>query len=239
MTSPAVTTEDIELGDGHRAYLVVPENPNGSSAMFLHWFDEAPNANRSQFLDEAQQLASRGVTSILPQLTFPWHEPPTDTDHDLARIESEVSWLESAHSSLCSVNGVDRSRFVMVGHDFGAMHGLLLLREVEAAGAVLIAPTARWADWFLPFWQIQSDRFDYMRALASVDPITAISEVDAALLFQFGERDFYIAHMTALELVRAASEAKELLTYDTGHAMDLEQVRADRLNWLVEILDLE
>lgn len=228
----------MKTEDGHEFYLVVPDNPSGPAVMFLHWFDEAPNANRSQFLGEAEDLATRGVVSVLPQLTFPWHEPPTDTERDLTRIEAEVSWLEAAHSALCKVDGVDRSRFALVGHDFGAMHGLLLLRDVDAAGAVLIAPTARWADWFLPFWPIASDRYDYMRALEPVDPITVISGARTPLLFQFGERDFYIAAMTGLGLMRAAPEPKTLLSYDTGHAMDLDRIRADRLDWLSEVLDL-
>lgn len=236
---PAATVEDVKTEDGKECYLVAPDRPRGPAVMFLHWFDEAPNANRSQFLDEALSLADRGVVSLLPQLTFPWLEPPRDTDHDLAHINSEVSWLQSAYETLCKVDGVDRSRFALVGHDFGAMHGVLLLQEVEAAGAVLVAPTARWADWFLPFWPISSDRYDYMRALEPVDPISVISRLAAPILFQFGERDFYIAAMTGLGLARAAPEPKKLLTYDTGHAMDIDQIRVDRDAWLSAILDLD
>ena len=104
--------------------------------------------------------------------------------------------------------------------------------------AVLIAPTPRWADWFLPFWPISSDRYDYMRRLHNVDPITAISKADAPLLFQFGDADFYIAAMTARELYAAAPDPKQMINYSTGHAMDNETIQADRLNFLAANLDL-
>lgn len=215
-----------------------PAGPTGGAVLFLHWFDEAPNANRSQFLEEAKTLAERGVTSLLPQLTFPWRSPPTDTANDVRRIEAEVSRLESACDLLAGVDGVDASRLVMVGHDFGAMHGMGLFGTVELAGAVLIAPTPRWSDWFLRFWPIDSDRWEYMRSLHLLDPVTTVEDARCPLLFQFGSQDFYIAPMTGLELFEAAPEPKDLKTYETGHEMGLEEVRQDRTGFIERVLAL-
>ncbi len=231
-------TDEIDI-DGDEAYLVRPMVATGGAILFLHWFDEAPNANRSQFLAEAQDLAQRGVTSLLPQLTFPWRSPPSDTENDLRRIEEEISRLEGACETLVATEGVDASRLVLVGHDFGAMHGMGLFGRVDLAGAVLIAPTPRWSDWFLTFWPIESDRWDYMRALHPVDPIATVGAAACPLLFQFGTTDFYIAPMTGQELFHAAPEPKELERYETGHSMDLGAIRMDREAFIARALGLD
>lgn len=237
MTEPGV--EDIRTGDGRLLYLVHPTTGAvGPAVLFLHWFDESPNANRTQFLDEARLLAEAGVVSLLPQLSFPWDSPPTDIDRDLARLRAELDHLKACHAMLTGVEGVDPARIAMVGHDFGAMHGTLLFGEVELGGAVLMAATPRWADWFLRFWPIDSDRFDYMRALAAVDPITGVARATCPLLFQFARNDFYIAAMTGSELFQAAPEPKQILSYDTDHAMDLEEVGRDRTAFLAETLGI-
>ena len=237
MNDVSVDVDDVGTPDGHEYFLVRPSiRPSGPAVVFLHWFDESPNANRSQFLDEAKLLAEKGVVSILPQLKFPWYDSPTDADNDFGRIESEVSWLRTVHSTILDVDGVDASQIVVIGHDFGAMYGMLLLREIEARCAVLIAPTPRWADWFLRFWPISSDRFDYMRTLDQMDPVRAISTADCPVLFQFGERDFYIAAMSALELFQAAHEPKRMLSYKTGHQMELQEIQNDRTAYIFDAL---
>lgn len=228
--------DDGRLSDGTELYLVRATQASGVGVLFLHWFDEAPSANRTQFLEEAKALSRFGVSSVLPQLRFPWATPPTDIESDLAEIAEEANRVREAYD-LLRIGGVDR--IGLVGHDFGAMHGLLLLGEVPLDCAVLIAPTPRWADWFLPFWPIDTDRYDYMRRLHDVDPITAISKADTPLLFQFGDADFYIAAMTARELYAAAPDPKQVINYNTGHEMDDETSRADRLDFLATNLDFD
>jgi len=240
MTPATSHVADIVTDDGRELYVVTPEGPaSGPGVMFLHWFDEAPNANRSQYLEEARELATRGVISVLPQLAFPWQSAPTDTERDLSRIEDEVEFLRRAHRLLIDNPDVDPSRIAVVGHDFGAMYGALVLETIAARCAVLVAPTPRWSDWFLRFWPITSDRFDYMRALSRVDPIVAIPGAGCPLLFQFGSGDFYIAPMTGSELFETAIDPKQILTYDIGHAMDLEQVESDRVAFLIDHLGLD
>jgi hypothetical protein len=59
------------------------------------------------------------------------------------------------------------------------------------------------------------------------------------VLCQYGERDFYIAPMTGLELHRAAPPESELRWYDTGHDMRLPEIRADRHAFLARTLGFE
>ena len=226
------------------AYLVGPESPAtdpGPALLAWHWFDtEAPDGDRTQFLDEAVTLAGLGVTSLLPQGRFPWAAAPSGATADRAAIEAEVARLHAGLALLRTLPAVDGRRIALVGHDFGGMLAAVAAPDVpELASLVIIAATPRWADWFLPFWPIADDRLDYLRELRPVDPIERIGAVGATpVLFQFGRRDFFIAPMTGLEFRGAAPDGARLLPYDDDHGMRDPQVRADRLAFLTETLGL-
>jgi dienelactone hydrolase len=231
-------TYEAPVGGGEvEAYLVESVGrPASGGALFLQWFDpEAEDGNRTQFVSEAEQLASEGMVSLLPQQAFPWSSDPTDSQSDVERIEAEVARLRAG---LDVLEGAGASRLAIVGHDFGAMHAILLMTADRRPGAaVLIAPTPRWADWSLRFWPISEDRIDYLRALRPFDPIEQIGSLaPASLLLQFADDDFFIAGMTANELFRAASEPKDLKRYPTDHAMRDPQARADRIAFVRESL---
>jgi pimeloyl-ACP methyl ester carboxylesterase len=234
---------DARLPDAGAAYLVEPvEGGRGAGVLFLHWFDtEAPDGNRTQFLDEAVALAvDHGVVSVLPQGRFPWSSAPTDAQADATRIRDEVAAHHRAIDLLVERPDVEAGRIGLVGHDFGAMHGIVAAAEDERiASAALIAATPRWGDWFLPFWPIIGDRWDYLRALSPLDPISRIGELSPRpVLLQFARGDFYIADMTGLELHRAAGEPKELHAYDGDHAVRDPQARRDRTAFLARTLRL-
>ncbi len=226
-------------GFAEKAFLVRPGGTaNGAGALFLHWFDESPNANRSQFLAEAADLAERGIVSLLPQLMFPWASPPRSAGADIERLEAETLALRAAIEHLRTREDVDPERIAIVGHDFGAMHGVLLAAEVDPACVVMIAPTPRWADWFLRFWPIEGDRFDYMRSLDPFDPISAVKTLSAPLLFQFGRQDFFISAMAGTELFGAAKEPKLMIPYDAEHSMEVAEAKTDRIAFLTEHLGI-
>jgi pimeloyl-ACP methyl ester carboxylesterase len=233
---------DIPLED-RTAWLVEPMGGGrGAAMLWLHWFDtEAPDGNRDQFLDEASAMArDDGVVSILPQGAFPWSGAPTDAEADLARIRAEADGLRAAADLLAARDDVEAGRIGLVGHDFGAMHGINMAADDDRiAGAVLIAATPRWGDWFLPFWPITGDRWEYLRALAPVDPITRIGDLaPRPVCLQFARGDFFIADMTGLELHRAAGDPKEMHAYDADHAVRVPEARADRLAFLRRTLSL-
>lgn len=213
-------------------------DPASGGVVFLHWFDpEAPDGNRSQFVDEAVGLAaSLGVVSILPQGRFPWHSDPKDGASDTYRIlvetDDNLKALDLLHDR---VNG---NPVAMVGHDFGAMHGVLLAaQDRRVAASVLIALTPRWGDWFLPFWEVSGDRFDYLRDLHPFDPVNRIGDLaPRPVLFQFAEDDFYIAPMSGRELYHAAGEPREFRSYEADHGMRHPQAAADRSRFLADVL---
>jgi len=239
-----VRTRDVRLGSGDAsvdAYVVEPlGEPARAGILFLHWLGEH-RSDRTQFLSEAREYARMGITSVLPAGRLPWEPDPVDADTDVANIELEQRRLGAALDAL-----VDRlpngAPVALVGHDFGAMHGLLLAsRRPAFAAAVVIAATPRWGDWFLRFWKVGGDRFEYLRRLAPLDPIEAARSLTAPALWQFSSRDFFIAPMSAVELARAAPvEGGEpgIEWYVADHAMRSAKARAARRQFLVTTLGL-
>jgi pimeloyl-ACP methyl ester carboxylesterase len=249
MTDIAATTErdgarihDVRFADDAAAFLVEPlGGGRGPGILWLHWFDtEAPDGNRTQFVDEAVGLArDHRVVSVLPQGRFPWTGAPTDAAADAERIRAEVERHRAALDLLAARSDVDPARIALVGHDFGGMHGAILAAEdSRIAALVLIAATPRWGDWFLPFWQIGGDRHDYLRALEPLDPINRVGGLSPRpVMFQFARNDFFIAGMTGLEFNGAAGDPKELHAYDADHGMRDPQAALDRAAFLHVILE--
>jgi hypothetical protein len=235
-----VLVRDVLLDGAIAAYLVEPMVVDARTAapglLFAHWFDtHAPNGNRTEFLDEAVSwVRAHGGSAVLPQLTFPWAADPTGSSADRERIAADVALLRRSVDLLGARPGVDPARIGVVGHDFGGMHAIILgTVDRRPVAYALIAPVPRWADWFLPFWPIEEDRIDYLRAMRPLDPIEHIGKVaPASVLLQFGRRDFFIAPMTGLELKAASPEGTELKLYDAEHDMAADEIRADRTAFL-------
>ncbi len=123
---------DLRVADDAEAFLVEPtQGGRGPAILFLHWFDtQAPDGNRTQFVEEAVGLArEHGVVSLLPQGRFPWAGDPTDAVADAARIRAEVARHRAAVDLLAARPDVDTKRIGLVGHDFGAMHGTAARRR--------------------------------------------------------------------------------------------------------------
>jgi pimeloyl-ACP methyl ester carboxylesterase len=238
-----LTISDVVLGSGDaavEAYVVEPAaGPPRAGILFLHWLGEH-RSDRTQFLSEAGNLAGLGVRSVLPAGRLPWEPDPVDAETDIANIEVEQRRLGGALDAL--ISGLPEGAPVaLVGHDFGAMHGLLLAgrRQVFAA-VVVIAATPRWGDWFLRFWRVDGDRFDYLRGLAPLDPIEAARNLRAPTLWQFSSRDFFVAPMSAVELARAAPADGEpnIEWYTADHAMRSAKARGARKRFLGTTLGL-
>jgi pimeloyl-ACP methyl ester carboxylesterase len=238
--------EDVTLSAGDamvEAYVVGPgAGRPRAGILFLHWLGEH-RSDRTQFLSEARELAVLGVRCVLPQGRLPWGPDPLDAATDAANIELEQRRLGAALEAL--IDGLPAGALVaLVGHDFGAMHGLLLAARSAAFGAVVIvAATPRWADWFLRFWKVEGDRFDYLRRLAPLDPIESARRLRATVLWQFSDRDYFIAPMSAVELARAAPVPEgtdpAIEWYAADHAMRSAKARASRRAFLRRELRLD
>src|SRR5690349_14628697 len=53
-------------GGRTEAYLIVPAKP-AAGILFVHWYEPPdPTSNRTEYVEEAVELAGRGVVSLLP-----------------------------------------------------------------------------------------------------------------------------------------------------------------------------
>jgi hypothetical protein len=223
------------------AYLVRPaEGPIVAGILYYHWLElRADDSNRTEFLAEAKRMAKRGVCALLIQGDLPWLRDPSGPRTDRELIVQEMRGL-SAGLDLLSQSGVGTGPIAVVGHDFGAMFGVLLVLEDRRPSAyLLMAATSRWGDWFVPYWDIAESRDEYDAAMAGIQPIDAVARAaPAALLFQFARRDhLFVPIPLAEQFFDTASEPKELRWYSCGHRMN-HLAEREREAWLAERLGL-
>jgi dienelactone hydrolase len=247
-TIQEITFPSVSGGAPIEAYLVRPANGEGRYAgvLFVHWFGPpAPTSNRTQFLDEAKMLARRGTVSLLVS-TF-WSDPARyrarrwETDFD--NSVSQAKDLRRALDVLLVQGGVDSQRIAYVGHDYGAMFGMLISAvDPRPKAYAFIAPAPRFTDWYL-FGSSSgvpegAAKTDFLARFAPIEPINVIGRTKASVFFQFGEVDRYTPRKDFIDLYLAAPASKRMATYTTGHEMTEEIIRHDRMTWLAEQLGL-
>ena len=241
-----MTVEDISVDQAALpACLVRPDDAAPGAhpgIVFFHWLENgSPTSNRTEFLEEAKSLAEDGVVSILVDGSFPWHSAPESIAHDTEALESDLDMLRKAYEALLAQRAVDPARTMFVGHDSGSMYQSVVFADDERPLAlVMMAPTARWADWFAKYWRITDDADAYSAALAPHDPIAALPKVaDRPILLQFADNDQYVAAEVALEIAQAAGDNAEVRNYDVGHDLEDERARADRISWVKNVLGMD
>ena len=146
----------IQTPFGYRrvAELISPENEGSYAAiLYMHWYEpESENSNRSQFKDEAAEMARGGAVCLLAETL--WSDPDffiKRTQHDdVQNSIEEVVNIRRATDLLLSQPNVDTRRFAYVGHDFGGMYGVLAgSLDQRPAHYVVMAATPRFPDWYL------------------------------------------------------------------------------------------
>ena len=203
------------------AYLVVPlqEGPF-AGIVFLHW----GLGGRAEFLDEAVDLAARGVVSILISAPGPTFSSVADQIYIRQVVDAR-----RAVDVLASLPEVDVARLGYVGHSYGAVWGGVLAGVERRIKAYVLM-----AGWARPSLYMETDA-----PTPRLDPIHYIGHAaPAALFFQFARADEYITERAALEYFTAASEPKLMEWYDGGHELN-EPARLDRAAWLATQLGLE
>jgi dienelactone hydrolase len=243
-----VTFASVAGGDPVQAYVVRPESGAGPFAgvLFVHWYaPKHPDSNRTQFLKEAEDLARKGTVSLLVS-TF-WSDPARYRarrwEDDYQNSLNQAKELRRALDVLLAQPGVDPQRIAVVGHDYGAMFGTLVVSaDPRPKAFVSIAGASRWTDWYLfgsatgvPAGEALES---YKTQLARIDPIEVIGKTRAATFFQFGEGDRFTPREGFIALYMAAPGTKRIATYPSDHPMNAEIIRLDRDAWLAEQLGL-
>jgi dienelactone hydrolase len=239
-----VTVRDITFvprPGGHevKAYVVVPAG-NGPFAgiLWVHWLGEE-KSNRTQFLDEAVELAPKGVVSVL--VDGMWAEPrwfgTRIPEQDYENSIRQVIELRRALDLLLSQPQVDKTRVGYVGHDFGAMYGMLMAGvEQRVKTYVFVAATQSLNDWAFLGPQPKSKEA-YLKQNASLELTDYLRQsTNASKFFQFGKADFYISQADAAVVFAAAGQPKQRKLYDASHKMELKEIMVDRDEWLMKEL---
>jgi pimeloyl-ACP methyl ester carboxylesterase len=234
------------------AYLVLPPGEGRHPAvLFLH----PGQGDRSTFVNEAVELAGKGIVSLTFSAPFlrpeyqearkgkPFFDPRLERGEQIQTIVD----VRRGFDLLASRPEVDPQRLVYVGHSLGAtVAGPLTAIDRRPIGHVLMAgypslthATTNGHDGVAIFFReiLTAERQQaYVDALAPVDSVYYIGHAaPAKLLFQFARRDEYITPFDAELYLAAASEPKEVKWYDTDHSFD-EQARKDRMEWVARVL---
>jgi dienelactone hydrolase len=228
------------------AYLVGPEAPVQeplAAILYVHWYEpDSPDSNRTQFLEEAKHLAGKGVVSLLIETMWSdrdWFIKRTQAEDHQNTIEQVVE-LRQAMDILLDDPAVDPDRLAFVGHDFGAMYGVLMgAVDPRPKAYVLMAGTPRFPDWYLYYPRLEGDdRQLFIDSFKPFDPISQVAKLaPAPVLFQFGDDDFHVPVDRGQEFYHAAGEPKGVHWYNAGHGLN-QQASIDRAAWLSRQLNL-
>ena len=239
-----MTVVDLSFGaegDETDAYLVKPALRRAGSRHRLLPLGRVrqPDLEPHRVPGGGADLARRGAVSLLVDGRFPWKATPTSIAHDVPAVEADALMLRHAVDLLAAQPEVDAERMALVGHDFGAMYSSIVFgADPSLDGMVMMAPTARWGDWFVRYWEIADPAPDYQAAMAPLDPVTWLPEADGRpMRLQFASDDQYVPEAVADEIAAAAGSSAEVTTYQTGHPLN-DEARADRAAWLTELLGL-
>ncbi len=225
-----------------RAYVVSPIDASAGSragVLYVHWLGTPVTTNRTEFLNEALALASQGIVSVLVDAmwaTPKWY-PNRVPEKDYENSVAQVIDLRRALDLLLAQPGVDPSRIAFVGHDFGAMFGIVMgAVDRRPSTYVLMAGTPRFIDWML-FARQPEDPAAYRAQMAPLDPVRFVAQLaPAPVFFQFAATDEYVSAEAAAQFYAAAGPRKQMATYAGGHDLQNPEAAADRITWLVREL---
>ncbi|HTL66751.1 MAG TPA: hypothetical protein VL200_03740 [Lacunisphaera sp.] len=229
--------------DPIKAYLVTPAAPGPHPAiLYVHWLGEPATTNRTEFLDEAVAFAQRGVVSLLIDTMWAkpkWYGTRVPED-DYAASVNQVIEIRRALDLLLAQPGVDAQRVAYVGHDFGAMYGMLAGgADRRAKTYVFMAGVPHFIDWAL-FAHKPKDLEGYKAQIAPLDPVNFLPRLaPAPVFFQFGNKDEYVSATQSAESYAAAGARKQMTTYAAGHDLHTAEVAADRVAWLERELGIK
>lgn len=224
--------------------LFCPESEEKLAAiLYVHWYEpQSPDSNRSQFVEEAKELALGGVACLLIETL--WSDPDffskrTQAD-DMQNSMEEVVNIRRAMDLLLSQPNVDPARFAYVGHDFGGMYGVLAgSLDQRPKHYVIMAATPRFPDWYLYLPKLEGEaREAFIHEIAEIDPVAHVLNLSPAeVFFQYGTDDRHVPKERAEEFFAAAREPKKMKWYESGHGLN-ESATSDRKAWVKEKLGL-
>jgi len=232
------------FGYRRMAELFLPEG-NGPfpAILYVHWYEPAsPDSNRSQFVNEAVEMAKSGVICLTVETL--WSDPDfflkrTQAD-DMQNSVQEVVNLRRFMDFLLELPNTDPKLFAYVGHDFGGMYGVLAgSLDKRPTHYVIMASTPRFSDWYLYLPKLEGEaRETFISQMSEIDPVMHVPNLSPApVFFQFGNDDPHVPLDRTIEFFVAAQGPKEMKVYTAGHGLNEESTQ-DRKEWLKKQLGL-
>ena len=249
-----------QVEDGIESQLMVMQTPFGcrrmaemfrpegegpfAAVLYVHWYEpEAQDSNRSQFVEEAKEMARSGAVCLLIETLW------SDLDFFLKRTQEddmqnsmeEVVNIRRAVDYLLSQPDIDEDRFAYVGHDFGGMYGVLAgSLDQRPTQYVIMAATPHFPDWYLYLPKLEGEaRETFIKQMSAIDPIAHVPNLSPApVFFQFGTDDPHVPKERAQEFFATAQEPKEMKWYEAGHGLNINAT-VDRKAWLKDKLGLK
>jgi len=237
----------IQTPFGYRrvAEMYRPEREGSYPAiLYVHWYEpESLSSHRSQFEEEARELAQSGAVCI--SIETLWSDRDfflkRTQEEDIQNSVEEIVNIRRAIDLLLSQPNVDSKRLAYVGHDFGGMYGVLAgSLDQRPTHYVLMAATPRFPDWYLYLPKLEGEaREAFIREMSEIDPIVHVPNLTPAeVFFQFATDDFHVPKERAEDFFAAAKAPKEMKWYEAGHGLNEDATR-DRKSWLKEKLGLK
>lgn len=233
---------DALTGKEVAAYVVTPEGKGPfAGVLWVHWLGEPATTNRTQFLDEAVNLASQGVASVLVDAMWSTAVNPDwfgkrVPEEDYGNSIRQVIALRRALDLLLSQPGVDKSRIGLVGHDYGGMYSMMMAgvdQRLKAQVYAAVVPSLN--DWAFLGPQPKS-KAAYLRQNAMLELTDYLSQLKSVpALLQFGTKDVYVSRVDT-GMIANALGTKNRKFYETDHAMTLPEIAADRDAFLLKEL---
>ncbi|HEY2794770.1 MAG TPA: dienelactone hydrolase family protein [Micromonosporaceae bacterium] len=248
-THRTVVVQDISISVPGQApvdaWLVRPSGPAArhslAGVIYLHWLNPpATTQNRSEFLNEALQVAEHGAVAILPDLTFPWTGTLYGDQRDVNAVREQERAVQAAYETLLAAPGVDPHRTAVIGHDYGAMYGsLLAAHNPNIRAEVYVAGDATWSNWFFEFFLSLPDSAlpAYNALFAGLDPVDQMGRLHSHLYLQWAGQDFFIPQAVQDQFHAADPQAKVSVYPEADHSMDIN-AQNDRIPWLLGQLGL-
>jgi dienelactone hydrolase len=241
-TRSGIEVRDITFtnvsGGRTAAYLVIPSGTAPHpAALMVHWYEpESANSNRTQYLDQAVELAKLGVVSLLPETM--WSEPKWFRSRDRAQdFDASVRTVKDLRRQidvLMVQPNVDKSRVAFVGHDFGAMYGAVLITaDKRPTLYALQAFTDTMSHWYLYGPKMpDAERDAFIAKLKPLDALEHLGKAGPAPVYlQFGTKDFHVPKDRADRIVNATGNPKKIDWYEAGHGLNADAI-SDRIAWI-------
>ncbi len=215
--------------------------------LYSHWLANKHDANKTEFLSEAEQLCNKGYVCLLidtvfanwPKARMKWKGD--DYKHDRQIVIQQIVELRYFLFWIRTQPEIDVNRIALVGHDFGAMFNAVLSGiEKNIKACVFMAAISDFSDWFtLRKKMTDADLLAYFKNMSDLAPIKYLEMANnTSFLFQFGKKDkSFVPKENADLLVEKTNGNKEVKYYDEGHAIHLNATATtDRINWLIKQL---